>query len=759
MRVTLALLLCTALLAGAEDAPETARDRARRQLALRAAAQQIVDSLRTPPVLTEADTRALVAELGARMQQNVEAHADPDVSRARCLKLLSDQRLQAIDQWIDETVSRARESSALPLRKEDVLRHIGDDWPQRAAANANAFAARHIETAFGQARKQCVALQRDELKDLIRMPTEEEINPRLIALTESSGHHPPRLADLDQLIEWLASLGNTAGRPLFKEVQHSTREATAHVMQRVKQQYDRQLKAIKQAADALPPTALDAASIRGALLAAAETATKTMRLDEMRNRPDSRAAIYGTLTVIRSEADRMATTMEEDRIDAAIRSQKDLPIDAAAIASVLRSDLKAHAAARQSRGLLVTRFAGELKPWLVEQLAHQAGRADDSTFRLKIKGLIEKSQRLGRTIDDHVGRTLDGVLPGIRQAIAADQLRTIFGDLPASIAMLTPEDVEAIWSASRCEAVTHFDPAWQSLQATGLVREPAGKDSLLDEARRQVVATCNRLIPMACRAMRDQANQLTALEKEWTDRLRKDVESDRPIEKIATDWTRELDRRWRAYAEKEALPYPDLFARTLDLLDKTIRKLYESRKSELEKEAEAAAEAPPDPAPEEEPPIEDPPPPPEETPEDATAVSIDTMLETLDFVLYFRDMPDGKSEAVLLDGDGASTRLLFDPGSGPSAVDAVYQAISPSITAAAQGKATQNPKRTGLRALFQRSRSLDLKVAVLVGSQQVRHMTSILLRNRVELFVADWNANPANPTLELEWEDNLEVAP
>ncbi len=38
-------------------------------------------------------------------------------------------------------------------------------------------------------------------------------------------------------------------------------------------------------------------------------------------------------------------------------------------------------------------------------------------------------------------------------------------------------------------------------------------------------------------------------------------------------------------------------------------------------------------------------------------------------------------------------------------------------------------------------------------------MTSILLRNRVELFVADWNANPANPTLELEWEDNLEVAP
>ncbi|MBT3296009.1 MAG: hypothetical protein HN919_06975 [Verrucomicrobia bacterium] len=758
MRVTLALLLCTALLAGAEDAPETARDRAKRQLALRAAAQHIVDGLRTPPVLTDADTRTLVAELGARMQQNVKAHTDPVASRARCLKLLGDQRRQALDQWIDQAVARARQSSALPLRKEDVLRHIGDDWPQRASAAASAFAAGHIEAAFGQARKQCVALQRDEVKDLIRMPAEEAINPRLTALADASGHHPPHLADLDQLTEWLASLGNTADRPLFKEVEHSTRDAAEHVMQRVKQQYDRQLKAIKQAADALPPTALDAQNIRGALLAAAETATKTMRLEEMRNRPDSRAPIYGPLTVIQSEADRMATTMEEDRIDAAIRSQKDLPITAAAIASVLRSDLKAHATAKQSRGLLVTRYAGELKPWLIEQLAHQAGRADEGAFRLKIKALVEKNQRLGRTIDAHVGRTLDGVLPGLRQTLTADQLRAIFGDLPASIAMLAPEDVEAIWSAGSCETVKHFDSAWHSLQATGLIREPSARDDLLDEARRQVIATCNRLIPTACRAMRDQANQLSALEKEWTEQLRKDVESDRPVEKIATDWTRELDRRWRAYAAKEALPYPNLFARTLDLLDKTIRKLYESRKSEMEKESEAAAETPPEPAPEEEPPVEEPPPP-EETLEDSAAISIQELLETLDFVLYFRDVPDGKSEAVLLDGDGTPTRLLFDPGSGPSAVEAVYQSIISPVTAAAQGKATQNPKRTGLRGLFQRSRSIDLKVAVLVGSQQVRHMMSILLRNRAELFVADWNANPANPTLELEWEDNVEVAP
>jgi hypothetical protein len=251
--------------------------------------------------------------------------------------------------------------------------------------------------------------------------------------------------------------------------------------------------------------------------------------------------------------------------------------------------------------------------------------------------------------------------------------------------------------------------------------------------------------------MREQANRLADMESEWTDRLGRDVEANRPLEKIVTDWTRELDRRWRSQADRQKLPYPDLFAHTLDLLDKTVRKLYESRRSELEAEAETAEQPPAEPSTEE--------PPPPDDPQDAATVSIEELLERLDVVLYFRDTADGRSEAVLLDGSGKTRQLGFDPGDVRAAVDAVFESIIPTVEADVRAKASQQTRRSGLLALFQRSRSLDLKVAVLVGSERVRHMMSILLRNRIETFVADWNAHPANPPLELEWEDNLELAP
>lgn len=752
----LILYFCFALLAIAEEPHVAARDKAKRQLAIRAAAQKIVDALQTPPAVSEEDARRLVAELGARMQQDVKAHSDPDASRTLCLKQLVDQRRRSLDAWIDDAVARAREHTAFPLRKEDVLGLLGDDWGRRVTTEADAFAARHIDNTFGQARKQSVALQRDELKGRIRMPSEQDLDARLTGLADSSGHQPPQPSDLDKLKDWLTSFAAPPDRPLFKEVQHSAHEASQRVIDQVKKQYSQQLTALRKAAKALPDAAIDADSIRGALLAAADTAIKALQVEEKHNPPDERATIYGPLTVIRKEADHMAGAMEEERLDAVIRSQQSIPLDPAAIETSVRSDLKAHRSAKTSRQLLLTRYTAELKPWFTERLVARAGRVGDAAFTAKITTLLDQSKRLAKSLNDHVGHQLDRVLPDIRKRVGADQLRGLFGDLPATIEALTPEGVEAIWTASRCDAAKKFDVAWQSLSDAGLLLADTDKGRLVDEARQQVIDTCNRLIPSGCRAMREQGNQLALLEKEWTAKLQKDVEAGRAIEKITTDWTRELDRRWRTYAEKEKLPYPDLFARTLDLLDKTVRKLFESRQAEMEEQAADAAEEQAEPTPPEEETVEEPPTP-EETPEDATSVTIKEMLETLDFVLFFRDI-DGKSEAVLLSGDGKSRRLAFDAGNVQNAVDAVYAYIIPAIEEAARSKAAKRNEGSALVNIIQSFRSLDLKIAVLVGSEQVRHMTSILLRNRVEVFVEDWNANPDNPSLELEWEDNLEVA-
>ena len=740
------LLLCCVTLAVAEDTSITARDRAKQRLALRASAQKIMDIVGSPVEFGENESRLLTAELSSRMQQDIKAHADPKVSRKLCAGVLSERYRQAVEHQIDYVIKQAGKNTALPISKEEVMQHIGVGWEQQTAAAADIFAKKHIAATFDKARKQSVALQRDQLKDRIKMPAEHDLNRRLTALAERSGHHPPRTDDFKSMTEWLASFAEDDNTPLYKEVQHSNREVSARIMQRVKKQYGSQLSAIKKSAKNLPHNAIDSETIQISLRDAVDLSTKKMRLDDEKNRSGAKSAIYNPFDVIYAEVERKAETMQEERLVVAILEQKNIPIGSSAVESVLRSDLEAHVFVANSRNLLVTRYASETMPWIIKNLATRARRVGDANFNSKLDSLIKQNKRLEKAVNDFLGKSLDSVLPDIRNKIVTEQLKIVFGGAPDEIEMLSPEAVQAVWDAGYGDPVKNSDKAWSALQSAGLIADGAVKENMLEESRHKIVDISNRLIPVACSAVREQANMLNVLEQEWTPRLRNDIEKNRSVEKITSDWTAELKDRWSEYVEKQSLPYPDLFARTLDMLEKTVRKLFESVEAEME-------DQPTEPTPEEAQPVEEPP----ETPEDSTEVTIEKMLETLDFVLYFRDTSSGASEAVLLDGKGATTRLSFDPSNVKSAVDEVFKTVVPAIESAAASKAKQNPKRKGIIALLTRDRTLDLKIAVLVGSKQVRLIMSILLRNRVELFVEDWNANPVNPTLELEWEDNLEV--
>ena len=74
-------------------------------------------------------------------------------------------------------------------------------------------------------------------------------------------------------------------------------------------------------------------------------------------------------------------------------------------------------------------------------------------------------------------------------------------------------------------------------------------------------------------------------------------------------------------------------------------------------------------------------------------------------------------------------------------------------------RATNSSKPSGILGIFKKAGPMDLKIAVLVSSENVRHKMSIQLRNRIQQFVTDWNADPENPILELGWEDDLEIVP
>lgn len=753
-RITTILLICCCSVVFAQETKYSARDRAKHQLVIRAVAQKIDDILESPSVGNKEEIRALTSELNARMQSDVSAHADPQTSRKLCVGILREKRIQEINRQIDDFIKQAAEHSALPVNRENVMTHVGADWNQRITKYANKYAASNIDTTFTKARKQSVALQRDEVKDRIKMPAEIELNSQLNMLAKKTGHHPLKTDDLNGLSSWVESFASTDVKTLFKEVRHSNHELSERIVQRVKEQYNSQFAALKKGSKNLPYSAIDAEAIQVVLQNSVLKGVETLNNEYKKSNPDSKSIIYKPFTVITDEAKNMAKSMQQKRIATAIVALKNLPIRADAVESLLRSNINKHVVSKQSYALLVSHYAAEIKPWIIKNLDDRAGHPNDTKYYSKYDAIIKNSKHLIETIKKHTGATLNMMLPNIRAKIMNDQLQDIFGQDPAEIDVLTAQAVNAIWETGRYKGLNDFNHAWQALNTAGLISDGADKSAMFEETRGQIVEIAKRLISVAANAVREQENMLKSLEREWTPKLRKDVESGRSADEITGDWSDEMNRRWMVYSEKKSVPYPYLFDRTVDMLNKTVRKLFESVKAELESAKSKAQAAKP--KPEEKTTVKEPPP--EETLKSSTAATIEKMLETLDFVLYFRDTSRGKSEAVLLNGKGEPTKVDFDPNDVTASVDEVYKAVIPAIESAVRNKAQENPKRKGIMALLTRARSLDLKMAVLVGSKQVRYMTSILLRNRVELFVKDWNANPANSTLELEWEDNLEIA-
>lgn len=755
-RLVTTLLLAMVLSANARsaenDGPQ-ARSRAMRQLAIRAAAQKVVDTLdSSASTLNEDAIRIHAAELSSRMMKRLTAHIDPDKSHALCKKILAARRRAALNRQIDETIARAREQTNLPLHREDVLALIGETWNRRVDRDASEFAARNINAVFAPARRQSVALQHEALKNRIALPEQTVLDKQLRALSKRSGHRPPAAADLEALTDALAASATPPDRPLFKEVEHTVRDAAQRTVARIKQQYTTQRDALRQACASLPDTALHVDTINQVLLEAIQAAIKAARVDDMRNPPRERSTIYEPFTVIVNHAHRMAVTLETQRLAAAMHRLEPLPLTPAAVEAAMRSNLDAHRTPKPSRQQLLRTYTAELQSWFSARLVELTGCPDDHAVTEHFLKLLNENQRLSTVFSNRVTKALADMLPAIRGRIKDDQLRAVFGAPPDQIKDLLPESIHAAWTQGRCAPAKTLDAAWQNLIDADIIADAPVFDTLIDESQAEIIATCNRLIPEACRAMREQANQLARLEQDWTPQLNRDVDKGRSVEEIASEWSHELNRRWQAYAARESLPYPDIFARTRDLLQKTVRKLFDSRQAEPQEETEAATESTPaaQKRPEE--------PPPEPPPEESTSITIDDMLETLDFVLFLRDI-NGASEAILMAGDGPSQHIAFEAGSVQSAVDAIYAAIIPAIEKAARSKAARRDQGPALLNFLQRFRALELKVAVLVGSEQVRHMTGILLRDRVQRFVEDWNATPDRPSLALEWEDNIEVAP
>ncbi len=746
-RILAAWLLCAALngQAGAEVA---AKDRAKWRLATRAAAKRAQEAAAQLPEVQEAERILLVEHLAGAMQTNLAVHAALAASREKSQELARAWRRASAENILPSAAEAMRAYSPAPVTVTDIKNVLGPEWPALIEAQTDAFIEKTFPAVFAEARRRVVALAVLEADQRIRYPAMPELDVKLAALL--AGRPPAaRLgeAEYSHLQDWLEARSGAAGGPMYEEVVKHIRDAGGRMRMEIRRQYEAQVQTIAAAA-AIPADIRRADAI--AVKLTAELNRAAARLE-----PSDGAPRYGVFKIVASLRDAAAADLESRRFQAFLRERTPAMITSNDAANAIRSDYAAHASLSNSLALLQAEYLRALPSRIAE--AYAGPVPADTPYFLELCGRDEACHELS----DLVRNQLQAILPDVRRGLADRQYAGHFTALDEPIPL--NDACLAVILQQRGAPPAGLDAALAMMRQGGYagLPDPAGLE-LLDETAHKILSAAAARIADGYWAATEQLSLLAALEKSRMDRLRADVQNNRPVNAIAADWRKQLLSDWRRTVRKTGTPYAGLLDNTERQLEKTVRQLYDSVSRDAESSsagASAGAAGKPDEGmaaaaramelrPESTQDKAAGSEPREQSAADtgaggmqeqALGVFTNKNLKCPDGVLVLADTTDGGCEVALYTAAGRAAGARFHANDANAAADAIFAAMQPELRKIMSSSKSRWDAAGGFY-IFRRRPIPEFRLYLVVESGSVRHRTSLLLRRRIEEMLGEWSA-------------------
>ena len=744
---TLALLALPALAQTNSAGPESPRDRAREILALRSAAGQVMEELGQRSSTQSWDTVQLTERLAEKMLNDPAAHRRPGDSRNRSRQLAEQQQRLALEQALSNAVSAAQARSPLPIRRADVLEMVGPSWNDEINRSLALFLSNQFSSVFSGARVRAVALQQKTALEGLRFPEAGELDARLLALWQARKDRAAVLqgGDFDQLGGWLKSLPGRPAGPLFEEVEQQLSEASARRKDDIRRQYDRQLGALRERTEQVPARAITRSAIAAELRAAAESDVAMRQLQA--REASSPIPVYPVFQVIQSNAWHIAGQVEADRLAAYLRDSGQPRIESQRLQEAIAREPARHRTRTDSEKI----FRGDLLPTVRDEVsaayARKAGAPDPA--RNELRDALGGADETGRAFQEQLNQSLAAALEPARASVAEEQYEAHFGFIPDA-EPLSDELLARIQDRNGQPAAALDDIL--ALLPDHPDVDPAG---LLEETTALALQHFNQALADGYGALQEQARLVRAVEADRREELARDVAAERPVDDVLKAWTADFTRRWKTVAATQNSRYEEPLAATRDLLNKTVRQLYDAQKKEEAAPAATATPGNPSPAAAAVSPQENQRDEPEET-EDKAEVEQHTLEEQLlvpcDASLVIRDVSPNECEAVLRIGPQADVvRVRFAPDAAEQAATALFEGLRPALAGLVD---EQKTKWKGGRNFlgFRRKETPELRFYMVVRSREIRHQTSLLLRNQISELLEQWSEtnHPGRP-VTLDW--------
>ncbi len=738
-----------------------ARTRARHQLALRSAARRVIELIESA-ALCEGDPRIIQDALTRAMLSDPHAHRSPGSSRQAGQRLLEFLRREELENALDSIVAEAGARSPLTATKEEVLARAELDWEQKISREAARFAEELIDASFKAARRRAVARQLDEIKRDRLRPDQAALDERLNDLWHKTGA-ARRLApnDLNALKDWLAGVADAEKTALFDETVAQARELVEVLLARIRREYGVQIEALDNAASVehLKPAAIFTEDIMPTLMDAIEKAVH----EAWRH---SDVPPYAPFEILRVHVAEDAERLQGERLKAFLGQQAESAVSPQAVAGIVRDDLKAHVNPDRSEALTSANIAGK------DAISHASAYLESAGIKHgleQVRALII-SEEMNAFWKDSVRERVRVILPQARREIARVQCEKALQELSA-IGTIPDKTIKALWTATSGAEIENLEQAIEAMSLMNItVPDERIQAEWLQETHPLITTAVQELAAPAFQAQKFQLELVAAIEEEKRSRLARNVDAGVPFEDIRKQWFNTFDRRWNKQSAAAASDYPDMLALTRQALEKNIRQYYDSVRTASADAARRIAQkqngvASADHAENEieHHPVETADKPPDEKPEDprqddsarAESETEETEMPAgVDIVLYFMHDTNGLTETLVYSPATGMLRAAVPTGTGENTVNNIFSMIEPALeTVLTEVKNRTSPG--GIRGLFQRRANHEISIAVVVGSREIRHMTSIRLRRKVEQYLADWSAAEKQPSVALKWRDGL----
>ncbi len=773
-RILLWMLLSSSFLY-AKSGESSSKLIAKKSLAIRAAAQELVQLLEAQSQWVSKENQELSGQLSGIMLEDSTSYRNKAKGEALAEAWLQEWRRLDFEKEMLQVIKTAQAQSPLPLQAETVQARMTVGWEVQREQGAADFSAAAIKEVYPIARAVAVAEQKRYLEEGLRYPSQPEVDEMFkeVDIKRKQGPLPLKGQDFQSLKSKVRPESIPVDA-LFDELdQEPTRLADA-VVRILAGQY------LQQVAAASAPLRNEALSAGVFTAKEMENVMAKSLREGLSANLDARPPIYAGFAIVHEWVENAAQQWEEDRVAAFLKVWPEGSLDVETLREWMQEAFPRHVAFEESLALLQQKTMGARGPLLAAALASAAPEAR----RMEIKTYFEQSLKTaggsGLVWRAHVEAVLRRKMPPLRQRIAQTQVADLFPNFGADkppaesvVAWFYDQNLKEAQTFPQLTEALALDPDWAFA--------PDPEEPLLAEAETLARETLNQDLVPALKSLEAQLQLLRDMEREGMDALKTKVLAGEKTEELYKRWLKEWEKRWQGIRDQQSLRWQARFARTENELRKTVRQWYETVKdtpfpeestvsetASAEKGTDIEEPSSPEMIVVEVPlhPVSEPQGPEEEVQESGDSAAgdeaqpggIQEELEEYrgmaDGILAFSDMANGDCRLLFGSPDGKGVLTVgFDPGDVEASAQKIAESLRGPLLEVLNGTASAHESK-GFR-LFTKSKEPTLSMLFQVDSPKIRHQMSIQVRKMIQKEIEAWAKENGQKAPTLLWQDEM----